>query len=97
MTASYIRLEEQGFRGIAEPEQAIVPGEVGTFVLALPTDCAFTALTTATKITVHQLSTTNVHDNTTIEPGAILRVHGLLFWDGTSEVWRLIASTISAS
>ena len=92
ITASYVRLEEQGFRGTTDV--AITPGTATTFTLTLAADSAFTHLTGADKIAVYQLATTRVHDNTTIPAAATLRVHGLLFKDGTN--WRLVASTIAS-
>jgi len=91
MTASYVRLEEQGFRGTTD--MAITPASAATFTLTLPSDCAFTHLTGASAITVYQLSTTRVQNNTAIPSGATLRIHGLLFQDAGN--WRLVASTIA--
>jgi hypothetical protein len=93
LTASTVRLREQGSRGTATVD--IAPGATTTFVLTLPTDCAFTKLTTATEITVYQQASTNVEDQTTIAAGTTLRVHGLLFYSGGK--WRLVASTISST
>lgn len=93
LTASTVRLREQGSRGTATV--AVVPGATTTFTLTLPADCAFTKLTTATEITVYQQASTNVEDQTTIAAGTTLRVHGLLFYSGGK--WRLVASTISST
>ena len=93
ITASTVRLREQGFRGTAEV--AIAPGTASTFTLTLMPECAFTTLTGATQIEVYQLTGTNVENDTAIPAGATLRVHGLLFFDGGR--WKLIASTIASS
>ncbi len=93
LTATTVRLREQGSRGTATVD--ITPGATTTFTLTLPADCAFTKLTTATEITVYQQASTNVEDQTTIAAGTTLRVHGLLFYSGGK--WRLVASTISST
>ena len=93
ITASTVRLREQGFRGTTDV--AINPGTSSTFVLTLMPECAFTSLTGATQITVYQLTSTNVESQTAIAAGATLRVHGLLFKNAGH--WVLIASTIASS
>jgi hypothetical protein len=93
ITASTIRLREQGFRGVADVE--IAPGATGPFTLTLPADCAFTTLTGATEIVVYQQPGTNVEDQTPIPAGTTLRVHGLLFKNGSQ--WILVASTIASA
>lgn len=93
MTASTVRLREQGFRGTTDV--AITPGASGTFVLTLMPGCAFTTLTGAQTILVHQQTGTNVESTTVISAGTTLRVHGLLFNNGGE--WTLIASTIASS
>lgn len=93
LTASSLELREQGFRGTATVD--VNPGVVTSFTLTLPSDCAFTKLTTATEITVYQQPGTNVEQNTAITAGTTLRVHGLLFYSGGQ--WRLVASTISST
>lgn len=92
ITASNVRLQEQGFRGTTDKD--ITPASSGSFVLTLMPGCAFTTLTGARTILVYQQTTTNVQDNTAIPAGATLRVHGLLFNNGGQ--WTLIASTISS-
>ncbi|MDE3188115.1 MAG: hypothetical protein KGM96_11430 [Acidobacteriota bacterium] len=93
ITASTVRLREQGFRGTTDVD--ITPGASSTFTLTLMPECAFTTLTGATQIEVYQLTGTNVENDTAIPAAATLRVHGLLFYDGGK--WKLIASTIAAS
>lgn len=93
ITASTVRLREQGFRGTTDV--AINPGVVTSFTLTLMPDCAFTKLTGATQILVYQRAETNVEDGTAIPASTTLRVHGLLFYDGGT--WKLIASTIASS
>ena len=93
LTATTVRLREQGFRGTATVD--INPGVVTSFTLTLPADCAFTKLTGASTIKVYQQPGTNVEDNTAITAGTTLRVHGLLFFSGGQ--WRLVASTISST
>lgn len=92
VTASSLRLQEQGFRGTTDV--AITPGASRTFVLTLMPGCAFTTLTGANKILVYQQTGTNVENNTAIAAGATLRVHGLLFQN--SGQWSFIASTIAS-
>lgn len=93
ITASTLRLREQGFRGTAPV--AINPGTVTSFILTIPADCAFTALTGATEITVYQQSGTHVEDDAAIAAGSTLRVHGLLL--NTGGEWALVASTIASA
>lgn len=93
ITASTVRLREQGFRGTTDV--VISPGAATSFTLTLMPECAFTALTGATEILVYQQTGTNVEDDTAIPAGATLRVHGLLFNNGGQ--WTLIASTIASS
>ena len=99
MTASAIRLEEQGFlgTGTTDGNVPITPGDVSTFTLTLSSDSAFTHLTGASTITIYQLASTHLYNNTAIDSGKTLRVHGLLFWDVNSGSWKLVASTIAAS
>lgn len=92
ITASTVRLREQGFRGTTDV--AITPGTSGSFTLTLMPDCAFTALTGATQILVYQQTATNVEGQTAIAAGTTLRVHGLLFQNGGQ--WILVASTIAS-
>lgn len=91
ITAEYVRLQEQGFRGVTDVQ--IVPSATAEFVLTLPAECAFTTLTGAKEITVYQLPFSNVYQNTTITAGSTLRIHGLLFQD--SGKWVFVASTIA--
>lgn len=92
VSASTVRLREQGFRGTTDV--VINPGTSSTFTLTLMPDCAFTALTGATEILVYQQTETNVEDDTAIPVGATLGVHGLLFNNGGQ--WVLVASTIAS-
>lgn len=93
ITASSVRLQEQGIRGTAEVN--ISPGATTSFVLTLFPNCAFTSLTGATEILVYQQNSTNVEDATTIPAGTTLRIHGLLFKNAGQ--WTLIASTIASA
>lgn len=93
ITASAVRLREQGFRGTTDV--AVTPGATTSFTLTLMPDCAFTTLTGATEITVYQQTETNVEEQSAIAAGATLRVHGLLFRNG--EQWILVASTIASA
>ena len=98
ITASDVSLQEQGFRGTND--LAITPGASGTFVLSLVPGCAFATLigaspTDVVKITVYQLTGTNVESSTAIPANSTVRVHGLLFKNAGQ--WTLIASTIAAS
>lgn len=92
ITASTVRLQEQGIRGTTDV--AITPGASASFVLTLFPNCAFTSLTGATQILVYQQNSTNVEDATTIPAGATLRIHGLLF--NNAGQWTLVASTIAS-
>lgn len=93
ITASTVRLREQGFRGTTDAD--ITPGATTSFTLKLMPDCAFTTLTGATEIVVHQQAGTNVEQSTAIPAGTTLRVHGLLFSVGGQ--WMLAASTIASA
>ncbi len=93
ITASDVRLQEQGFRGTTDV--TITPGSSGSFVLTLLPGCAFTTLTGATTIQVYQQTATNVESATAIPAGTTLRVHGLLFQNAGQ--WVFVASTIAAS
>ena len=93
ITASTLRLREQGFRGTTNVE--VTPGATTSFTLSLLPDCAFTTLTGATEIIVYQQPTTNVEDQTVIPVGTTLRVHGLLFQNAGH--WVLVASTIASA
>jgi hypothetical protein len=89
---STVYLEEQGFRGTTDSN--LTSGTATTFTLTLPSDCAFTALTGATTITVYQQTGTNLQYESDISAGATVRVHGLLFQNGGQ--WVLVASTIAS-
>lgn len=92
ITASTVRLREQGLRGSTDVD--VTPGTTTSFTLTLMPDCAFTSLTGATEIVVYQQAETNVEEQMAIAAGATLRVHGLLFRNG--EQWVLVASTIAS-
>jgi hypothetical protein len=93
ITASSLTLEERGFRGTTDTN--LTPGTATTFTLTLPSDCAFTALTGASTITVYQQTGTNLQYQTPIPAGSTVRVHGLLFQNQGQ--WVLVASTIAST
>lgn len=93
ITASDIRLQEQGFRGTTDT--ALTPATAASFVLTLNPQSAFATLTGTNKILVYQQTGTNLENSTAIAAGATLRVHGLLFRNAGQ--WTLVASTIAAS
>lgn len=93
ITASSLYLEEQGFRGTTDSN--LTPGTATSFTLTLSPDCAFTALTGASTITVYQTTSTNLQYETNISAGATVRVHGLLF--NNAGQWVLVASTIAST
>jgi hypothetical protein len=92
IAASSIYLEEQGFRGVTDT--ALTAGTATSFTLTLTPDSAFTTLTGASTILVHQQTGTNIEANGSIAEGATVRVHGLLFQNAGQ--WTLVASTIAA-
>lgn len=92
ITASSISLEERGFRGTTDT--ALTPGTATTFTLTLSPDCAFTALTGASSITVYQTTSTDLQYQTAITAGSTVRVHGLLF--NNAGQWVFVASTIAS-
>ena len=92
MTASNLELEPQGLSGTVAT--AISSGSATSFMLALPSDSAFTTMTGATSVTVYQQTGTTVAGTSPIASGSTVHAFGLLFFDGGK--WKMVASRISA-
>jgi hypothetical protein len=90
LTATLLRLEQQGLRGTVSGYSA--SGSQATFTLALPTDSAFARLTGASAVTVHRQGNTQLRGLTAVGDGATVVVRGLLFFDGSA--FRLVASRL---
>lgn len=90
LTATLLRLEQQGLRGTVSGYSA--SGSQATFTLALPADSAFTRLTGASAVTVHRQGSTQLRGLTAVGDGATVVVRGLLFFDGGA--FRLVASRL---
>lgn len=67
-------------------------GSSATFTLNLAPDSAFFKLTGVSAINVYQQPGTELKDLTSVSSGAIVRVLGLLFYDGAN--YQFVASTI---
>jgi len=91
LTASQLRLEQQGFHGTASGYTA--SGSQATFTLTLPSDSAFATLTGTTTLQVYQQAGTQLHGLTTLANGNGVVVRGLLFDDAGT--YRLVASWIA--
>lgn len=91
LTASQLRLEQQGFHGTASGYTA--NGSQATFTLTLPPDAAFATLTGTTTLQVYQQTGTQLHGLTTLANGNGVVVRGLLFDDAGT--YRLVASWIA--
>jgi hypothetical protein len=94
LTASQLRLEQQGLHGTVS--SYTTSGSQATFTLTLPSDSAFTTLTGATTILVYQQGGTQLHGITTIANGNDVMARGLLFYDTASGTYKVVASWITA-
>ena len=90
VTASQVRLEQQGLHGAVSAYTA--NGSQASFTLTLPTDSAFTTLTGAASVQVYQQAGTKLRGLTTITNGANIQTRGLLFNDAGT--FKLVASVI---
>lgn len=93
ITADELLLEPQGLHGTTAT--AITSGSTTSFDMTLPSDCAFTTLTRATKVTIYQQAKTIVAGPSPISNGASIHAFGLLFFDGGQ--WKMVASRIGAN
>ncbi len=93
ITATEMMLVPQGLSGTAAV--AISSGTAQTFSLTLPSDSAFTTMTSASQITVVQQPATVVSGTSPITAGTDLHVFGLLFYDGGR--WKMVAGRIGAN
>jgi hypothetical protein len=88
-----VTLEPQGLNGVLAT--AITSGLRTSFMLALPSDCAFTTLTGATSITVYQQPGTIISGTSPIAGGATVHVFGLLSMDAGQ--WKMVAARIGSN
>lgn len=93
LTASGMSLQPQGLSGTAA--SAITSGSRTSFTLTLPSDCAFTALTGATTVTVYQQPGTTVSGTSPIAGGATIHAFGLLSLDAGQ--WKMVAARLGSN
>jgi hypothetical protein len=93
ITASEVALEPQGLSGTASV--AINSGSATSFTLTLPSDSAFTTLTSATSVIVFQQTDTTISGSSPIASGTSVHAFGLLFFDAGQ--WKMVAARIGAS
>ncbi|MDR3682328.1 MAG: DUF5666 domain-containing protein, partial [Geothrix sp.] len=93
LTASQVRLEQQGLHGTVSAYAA--SGSQASFTLTLPADSAFATLTGATTVQVYQQAGTQLHGITAVTNGNDAVTRGLLFYDTGSSSYRLVASWIA--
>jgi hypothetical protein len=91
LNADRVRLLQQSLGGTVSNASGSTPG---TFTLTLASDSAFASLTGQTAITVQVLNSTT--QNVTPANGATVRVRGLLFFNGSSKTYTLVASRINS-
>lgn len=89
LTADRVRLRQQSVQGTVSNFSGSTPG---TFTLTLASDSAFALLTGQTTLTVQLVSTTS--EDMTVANGGAVRVRGLLFFNGTSKTYTLVASHV---
>ena len=90
LTATSVRLEQQGLRGIVS---GYTPsGTEATFVVTVPADAAFAKLTGKTSVTVYQRTATLRTGAANVTNGSVVQVRGLLFNDAGT--LRMVASRI---
>ena len=92
LTASQVRLEQQGLHGTVSGYTA--SGTQARFTLTLPTDSAFTTLTGATSVQVYQQAGTQLRGLTAVANTNAVVARGLLFNDAGT--YRFVASWIVA-
>jgi hypothetical protein len=88
LNADRVRLLQQSLAGTVSNANG------STFTLTTASDSAFASLTGQTTITVQVLNSTT--PNVTPANGATVRVRGLLFFNGTSKTYTLVASSINS-
>ncbi len=91
LTASQVRLEQQGLHGAVSAYTT--NGSQASFTLTLPSDSAFTTLTGAASIQVYKQASTQLHGLTTIANGNNVQARGLLFNDAGT--YKLVATKIA--
>jgi len=89
LTADRVRLRQQSLRGTVSNFSGSTPG---TFTLTLASDSAFALLTGQTTLTVQLVSTTS--EDMPVANGGAVRVRGLLFFNGSSKTYTLVASHV---
>lgn len=86
LTADRVRLLQQSLKGTVSNLNG------STFTLTLASDSAFALLTGQTTVTVQGLS--NTEEDMPVANGNSVRVRGLLFFNGTTQTYTLVASHI---
>ncbi|WP_316411785.1 DUF5666 domain-containing protein [Mesoterricola silvestris] len=93
LTASQVRLEQQGLHGLVSAYAA--SGSQGAFTLTLSSDSAFTTLTGANTVQVYQQAGTQLRGLTTLANGDNVQVRGLLFDDAGT--YKLVSTWIAST
>lgn len=93
ITASELLLMPQGLTGTSST--ALTSGAAASFTLTLPSDSAFTSLTTAASVTVYQQAGTIMEGGSTIASGTAMHAFGLLFNDNGQ--WKMVAMRMGAN
>jgi len=93
MASTGVTLEPQGLSGVVAT--TITSGSRTSFILTLPSDCAFTTLTGGTSVIVFQQPGTIVSGTSPIAGGAIVHVFGLLSMDAGH--WKVVAAKIESN
>jgi hypothetical protein len=91
LNADRVRLLQQSLAGTVSNASGSTPG---TFTLTMASDSAFALLTGQTVITVQVQNGTS--QNGAVASGAAVRVRGLLFFNGSSKTYTLVASRIES-
>jgi len=89
LTADHVRLRQQSLQGTISNFSGSTPG---TFTLTVASDSAFALLTGQTTLTVQLLSGTS--EDVTVANGGAVRVRGLLFFNGSTKTYTLVASHV---
>jgi Domain of unknown function (DUF5666) len=90
MTADRVKLLQQSLNGTVSNLSGSMPG---TFTLTVAGDSAFALLSGQTTITVQILSGTE--EDVAVANGTMVRVRGLLFFNGSTQTYTLVASHIT--
>ena len=91
LSASQVRLEQQGLHGVISAYAA--SGSQASFTLNLASDSALATLTGAATVRAYQQTGTQLHGTLPIGNGSVVQVRGLLFND--AGVYRLVSSWIT--